>query len=139
MGMRDGFENTVTRPVASFDAYRAGSLVYAIGGLSTVMPRQRLKRPVGIRHHSDLAFRSDQDAHLGAYLTLPGGIFGSVQDFAGPFSQMHTLISRRPAEILVEKYSSGREVRPCADVGYDVALAVPLPPGQVFTPATHAS
>ena len=102
MGMRNGFKHAVARPFAPFYAYRAGSFVYTIGRLSTMMPRQRFKRPVGIRNHSDVAFRADEDGHLGAYLALPRGIFGGVQDFAGPFSQMHTLISRRPAEILVE-------------------------------------
>ena len=98
----------MARPFAPFHTNRAGSFVYTIRGLSTVMPRQGFKRPVGIRHHTDVAFRTDEDGHLGAYLALPGGIFGGVQDFAGPFSQMHTLISRSRTVILVEKHCAGR-------------------------------
>jgi hypothetical protein len=94
MGMRDGFDHTVACPLASFNAYRTRAFVYTIGRPCTVMPRQRFKRPVGIRNHSDVAFRTDENGHLGASLAVPGGVFGSVQDFAGLFSQMHTLISR---------------------------------------------
>ena len=76
-----------------------------------------------------MALRADQNRHLGAHLALPGCVFGSVHDFEGLFSETHALISRRAGEILVENV--GRAAYP--------ALVVPLAPGQVFTPATHAS
>ena len=58
MGMCNRFEQAMARPFAAFHPNRAGSFVYTIGGLSTVMPRQGFKRPVGIRHHTDVAFRA---------------------------------------------------------------------------------
>jgi hypothetical protein len=73
-------------------------------------------------------------------LALPRSAFGGVQDFAGPFGEMHTLISRGPRGILGETY--GVRITPAARaaaIAHYPALDVPLAPGKVFTPATHAS
>ena len=80
---------------------RPGFFAHPVSRLRTVMPRQRFERPVGIRHHSNVAFGADEDGHLRTRLPVPRRRFGGVQDVAGLFGQMHTFISQSPARILV--------------------------------------